>query len=61
MTSAAEFEAALCQLEEDPPDIRQYIQCEYQRRKMDSLFSGRGQIPSYDSRCHSTRRSTRYI
>ena len=24
MTSAAEYEAALCQLEEDPPDIRQY-------------------------------------
>ena len=24
MTSAAEFEAALCQLEDDPPDIRQY-------------------------------------
>ena len=24
MTSAAEFEAALCQLEEDPPDIRAY-------------------------------------
>ena len=24
MTSAAEFEAALCQLEEDPPDIRHY-------------------------------------
>ena len=24
MTSAAEYEAALCQLEDDPPDIRQY-------------------------------------
>ena len=24
MTSAAEFEAALCQLEDDPPDIREY-------------------------------------
>ena len=24
MTSAAEYEAALAQLEEDPPDIRQY-------------------------------------
>ena len=24
MTSAAEFEAALCQLQDDPPDIRQY-------------------------------------
>ena len=24
MTSPAEYEAALCQLEEDPPDIRQY-------------------------------------
>ena len=24
MTSAAEYEAALVQLEEDPPDIRQY-------------------------------------
>ena len=24
MTSAAEYEAALCQLEEDPPDMRQY-------------------------------------
>ena len=24
MTSAAEFEAALCQLEVDPPDIREY-------------------------------------
>ena len=24
MTSPAEYEAALCQLEDDPPDIRQY-------------------------------------
>ena len=24
MTSAAEYEATLCQLEDDPPDIRQY-------------------------------------
>ena len=24
MTSAAEYEAALCQLEDEPPDIRQY-------------------------------------
>ena len=24
MTSAAEYEAVLCQLEDDPPDIRQY-------------------------------------
>ena len=34
MTSAAEYEAALCQLEEDPPDIRQY-NVEYRRRKVD--------------------------
>ena len=34
MTPPVEYEAALCQLEEDPPDIRK-LQCEHQRRKMD--------------------------
>ena len=44
MTSAAEYEAALCQLEDDPPDIRQYnvnIGGE-----MDSLLLGGSQIPA---------------
>ena len=47
MTSAAEFEAALCQLEDDPPDIREY-NVNIRGREMDTLFFGRGQIPSYD-------------
>ena len=37
MTSASEFEACLCQLEEDPPDIRDYNNNEHKRRKVDSL------------------------
>ena len=41
MTSAAEFEAALCQLEDDPPDIREY-NVNIREREMDSLFFGGG-------------------
>ena len=33
MTSAAEFEAALCQVESDPPEIRQYIEYNVNIRK----------------------------
>ena len=45
MTSAAEYEAALCKLEYDPPDIRQ---CEYSGGEMDSLLIRGSQIPSHD-------------
>ena len=41
MTSAAEYEAALVQLEEDPPDIRQY-------NVNIRVLIGRCEIPSND-------------
>ena len=39
MTSPAEYEAALCQLEDNP------VQCQYSRRTLDTLLFGRCEVP----------------
>ena len=57
MTSPAEYEAALCQLEGDPPDIRQYNANIREER----LLIGRSKVSSHDGRCHTERRSFGYL
>ena len=49
MTSAAEeIEAALCQLEKDPPDSRQY-NVNIREERWSNFYVGRCQVPSDDS------------
>ena len=55
MTSAAEYEAALVQLEEDPPDIRQYNVNIREERWTNFSLEG-VKFPSDDRGCHPKRR-----
>ena len=60
MTSPAEYEAALCQLEEDPPDIRQH-NANLREERWSHFSSGGCEISSRDGRCDSERRSFGYL
>ena len=59
LTSPAEYEAVLRQLEEDPPDIRQYNA--NIRREMDPFLLGRCKVSHNYGRCDSERRRVGYL
>ena len=61
VTSPAEqYEAALCQLEEDPPDIRQ-VNVNIREEEMDTFVLGGCEVSHDYGRCDSERRSTGYL
>ena len=60
MTSPAEYEASLCQLEDDPPDIRQY-NANIREERWAHFSLGGCKVPHNHGGCDSERRSTCYL